>query len=87
MPELGWEAMVVSLVPVDVGRPTLRSEKGEVVNGVCHWGKPIWETVKFFQDPKSGKINEKAYQFLVSAAVSRTHPDLSITHFRFSVID
>ncbi|KAM0938881.1 putative NT-type C2 domain-containing protein [Dioscorea sansibarensis] len=70
VPELGWEAMVVSLVPVDVGRPTLRSEKGEVVNGVCHWGKPIWETVKFIQDPKSGKINEKAYQFLVSAAGS-----------------
>ncbi|KAH7662949.1 F-actin binding protein regulates actin cytoskeletal organization protein [Dioscorea alata] len=68
--ELGWEAMVVSLVPVDVGRPTLRSEKGEVVNGVCHWSKPIWETVKFIQDPKSGKINEKAYQFLVSAAGS-----------------
>ncbi|KAJ0970214.1 hypothetical protein J5N97_023091 [Dioscorea zingiberensis] len=70
VPELGWEAMVVSVVPVDIGRPTLKSEKGEVVNGACHWTKPIWETVKLIQDPKSGKINEKAYQFLVSAAGS-----------------
>ncbi|XP_039137599.1 thyroid receptor-interacting protein 11-like isoform X2 [Dioscorea cayenensis subsp. rotundata] len=79
VPELGWEAMVVSLVPVDVGRPTLRSEKGEVVNGVCHWSKPIWETVKFIQDPKSGKINEKAYQFLVSAAGSTKYGYLGET--------
>ncbi|RWW64600.1 hypothetical protein BHE74_00028150, partial [Ensete ventricosum] len=69
VPALGSETVTVSLVPLDVGRPTVRSEKVAVVDGTCNWLNPIYETVSMACDPKSGKINEKLYQFLVSAQV------------------
>ncbi|URD82164.1 ATP-dependent RNA helicase [Musa troglodytarum] len=67
VPVLGSETVMVSLVPLDVGRPTVRSEKVAVMDGTCNWSNPIYETVSLACDPKSGKINEKFYQFLVSA--------------------
>jgi len=67
--KLGWETAMVSLVPLDVGKPTARSEKVTVMDGNCQWRKPICETVKFTQDPKTGKINDKLYNFIVSATV------------------
>jgi len=60
---------MVSLVPLDVGKPTARSEKVTVMDGNCQWRKPIYETVKLIQDPKTGKINDKLYNFIVSAIV------------------
>ncbi|KAJ0967201.1 hypothetical protein J5N97_024118 [Dioscorea zingiberensis] len=68
VPLVGWETMVVTLVPQDVGKPTVRSDKAEVVNGECQWVRPISETARLVQDPKSGKFSEKVYQFLVSSA-------------------
>ncbi|URD82167.1 ATP-dependent RNA helicase [Musa troglodytarum] len=70
VPVLGSETVMVSLVPLDVGRPTVRSEKVAVMDGTCNWSNPIYETVSLACDPKSGKINEKFYQFLVSAQVT-----------------
>ncbi|XP_039140256.1 centromere-associated protein E-like isoform X2 [Dioscorea cayenensis subsp. rotundata] len=67
VPLVGWETMVVSLVPLDVGKPSLKSDKAEVVNGECQWLKPVFETARLVQDPKSMKFNEKFYQFLVSS--------------------
>ncbi|CAD5196916.1 unnamed protein product [Musa acuminata subsp. malaccensis] len=67
VPVLGSETVMVSLVPLDVGKPTVRSEKVAVMDGTCNWLNPIYETVSLACDPKSGKINEKLYQFLVSA--------------------
>jgi len=69
VPGTGWDAMMVSLVPVDVGKPSLRSEKTAIVDGASHWLNPIYETVKLTQDQKSGKISDKVYQFIVSATV------------------
>lgn len=69
VPGKGWEAVTVTLVPVDVGKPSLRSEKIAVVNGECQWLNPIYETVKLTQDQKTGKISDKIYQFIVSATV------------------
>ncbi|XP_020247758.1 paramyosin-like isoform X2 [Asparagus officinalis] len=70
VPVGGWEAMVVTLVPADAGKPSLRSEKTAVVNGECHWLNPIYETVKLNLDQKNGKIGSKIYQFIVSATGS-----------------
>ncbi|CAL9068128.1 uncharacterized protein LOC135671739 [Musa acuminata AAA Group] len=64
------EAATVSLVPLDVGKPTVRSERVAVVGGTCKWSNPVYETVKLTRDPKSGKINDKLYQFLVSTTGS-----------------
>ncbi|WOL00203.1 hypothetical protein Cni_G08916 [Canna indica] len=73
VPLLGSETVMVSLVPQDVGRPTVRSELAAVVDGTCSWLNPIYETVKLVRDPKSGKMIEKLYQFLVSVAGSSKH--------------
>ena len=60
---------MITLIPVDVGKPTARSEKAAVSGGCCRWEKPMYETVKFVREPKTGKISEKIYHILVSAAV------------------
>lgn len=71
---------MVSLVPLDVGKPTVRSEKVAVMDGTCNWLNPIYETVSLACDPKSGKINEKLYQFLVSAQVRNINCVLSASN-------
>lgn len=66
VPSLGWDALMVAVVPLEVGKPTVKSEKASVHGGICRWEKPIYETVRFVQEPKTGKINEKIYHFHVS---------------------
>ncbi|PKA58822.1 hypothetical protein AXF42_Ash000915 [Apostasia shenzhenica] len=63
----GWEIMMVSLVPLDVGKATVKTDKVLVINGACNWRNPIYETVKLFQEPITGKVDEKLYNFVVSA--------------------
>ena len=60
------DALTLSVVPGDVGKPTARLDKVTVRDGSCKWETPVYETVKFARDTKSGKINEKIYYFLVS---------------------
>lgn len=62
----GMDALVLSIVPGDIGKPTMRLEKAAVRDGICRWENPVYETVKFIQDPKTGKISDKMYQFLVA---------------------
>jgi hypothetical protein len=57
---------VLSIVPGDIGRPTKRLEKATVRDGNCRWENPVYETIKYFQDPKTGKIGDKIYHFLLS---------------------
>ncbi|KAG0474671.1 hypothetical protein HPP92_014357 [Vanilla planifolia] len=64
---LGWEIMMVSLVPLDVGKATMKTDKVLVIGGHCHWRNPIYETVKLFQDSNTGKMEDKLYKFVVSA--------------------
>ncbi|XP_042512330.1 myosin-3-like [Macadamia integrifolia] len=72
VPRLGWETLMVSLIPLDVGKPTVKLEKVTIKDGNCRWENPIYETIRFVQDPKSGKLNEKIYQFLVTNGSSKT---------------
>lgn len=56
---------MVSVVPADVGKPTVRSEKATVRDGSCYWENGVLETVKFVREPKTGKIHERIYNFVV----------------------
>ncbi|WJX60311.1 hypothetical protein P8452_45535 [Trifolium repens] len=67
----GVDALVLSIVPGDIGRPTKRLEKATVRDGNCRWENPVYETIKYFQDPKTGKIGDKIYHFLLSTGLSK----------------
>lgn len=62
---------MISIIPVDIGKPTLKLEKATIRDGSCYWENPVQETVKFYQDPKTGKIIEKIYNFVVSTGSSK----------------
>ncbi|XP_022157644.1 myosin-3-like [Momordica charantia] len=74
------DALTLSVVPGDVGKPTARLDKATVRDGSCKWENPVYETVKFVRDTKTGKINEKIYYFLVSMgrAKSRVFGEVSL---------
>jgi hypothetical protein len=59
-------ALMVSLVPDDVGKPTVKLEKTAVQDGTCLWENPIFESVKLVRDLKSGILHEKIYHFIVA---------------------
>jgi hypothetical protein len=65
----GCDTLMVVLIPSDVGRPTVRSEKAVVSEGICRWNA-VYETVKLGLDAKTGKVHDKIYQFLISAPAS-----------------
>ncbi|KAM7272870.1 hypothetical protein ACFE04_027534 [Oxalis oulophora] len=43
-----------------------------LITGTCQWKTPIYETVKFLKDPKTGKIKDKLYHFVVSTGVTKS---------------
>ncbi|XP_010473572.1 PREDICTED: golgin subfamily A member 6-like protein 22 [Camelina sativa] len=65
--QFNTEGLVLSLVPGDVGKPTARSEKAIVKDGHCRWEIPVYETVKFLKDAKTGKVNQRIYHLIVSS--------------------
>lgn len=66
MPQLGVDALTVSVIPGDVGKPTVKLDKATVRDGTCRWENPVYETVKFFREPRTGKISERIFHFIVS---------------------
>ncbi|KAK6947762.1 NT-type C2 domain [Dillenia turbinata] len=71
VPKLGGDGLIISIIPADIGKVTTRLDKAVIKDGMCSWESPIYETVKFNRDPKSGKIHEKIYHFLVSNGLSK----------------
>ncbi|KAK4435305.1 hypothetical protein Salat_0693900 [Sesamum alatum] len=71
LPQVGEDALMISVVPADVGKPTVKSDKAAVRDGSCFWENPVYETVKFNRDPKSGKIHERIYYFVVGTGSSK----------------
>ncbi|CAH1453669.1 unnamed protein product [Lactuca virosa] len=69
--QLEGDSLMISVVPADVGKATSRLEKSKVQDGNCYWEKPLYETVKFSHDTKTGKIHEKIYYFIVAKDSSR----------------
>ena len=80
VPKLKKSALMISLVPDDVGKPTVRLEKAAIQDGTCSWENPIYETVKLIRDSKTGKLNEKIYHFIV-ATVRNGHSFTVFLHF------
>ncbi|KAK7391384.1 hypothetical protein VNO78_19800 [Psophocarpus tetragonolobus] len=72
VPKMKKNAIMVSLVPDDVGKPTVKLEKTAVQDGTCTWENPTFESVKLVRDAKSGKIHEKIYHFIVSTGSSKS---------------
>lgn len=63
---MGGDSLIIHFFPADVGKPTVRLEKAAIRDGSCSWENPVYETVKFFREPKTGTIQEKIYTFVVS---------------------
>jgi len=53
----GADSLTLSLISADVGKPTAKLERATVRNGTCQWETPVYETVKFNREPRTGKIN------------------------------
>ncbi|XP_022980388.1 myosin-11-like [Cucurbita maxima] len=71
IPEFGGDSLMISVVPGDVGKPTLRLEKATVRGGKCRWENAAYVTVKFDADQKTGKFIEKLLHFRVSTGLTR----------------
>ncbi|KAG6399307.1 hypothetical protein SASPL_140783 [Salvia splendens] len=70
--QAGGDGLMVSVVPGDTGKPSSKSDKAAVRDGGCVWENPVYETVKFNRDPKSGRIQQKTYYFILATGSSRT---------------
>lgn len=62
---------MISLVPADAGKPTVRLGKAAIIEGTCSWENPIYETVKLIRDPKTGKFKQNIYYFAVASVSNR----------------
>ncbi|KAK8307212.1 hypothetical protein V6Z11_D03G177600 [Gossypium hirsutum] len=69
--QLNVQALMISVVPGDGGKPRTKLEKATVLDGNCRWENPVYETVKFARDPKTGKINERIYHFIISSGLGK----------------
>ncbi|KAH9611075.1 hypothetical protein KSS87_018978 [Heliosperma pusillum] len=70
---LSKSRLMISLVPVDVGQPTVRLGKALVQDGICTWKNPVYETVKFTRETKTGILQDKFYQFIISTGSSKSN--------------
>ncbi|AED94646.1 Myosin heavy chain-related protein [Arabidopsis thaliana] len=68
--QLKAEGLTISVVPGDVGKSTGKAEKAMVLDGHCRWESPVYETVKFLQDVKTGKVNQRIYHLVMSTTGS-----------------
>nr|XP_043607599.1 myosin-11-like [Erigeron canadensis] len=68
--QIGGDSLTIAVIPGDAVKPTARLEKAKIKDGCCHWEKPHHETVKFTQDQKTGKFNEKVFRFVVATSSS-----------------
>uniref|UniRef100_A0A5B6ZIB4 Putative myosin-9 isoform X1 n=2 Tax=Davidia involucrata TaxID=16924 RepID=A0A5B6ZIB4_DAVIN len=71
VPQLIGDALMISVVPADVGKPTVRLGKTAIRDGSCQWESPVYETVKFVREPKTGKIHERIYHLILSTGTSK----------------
>ncbi|KAM2975864.1 hypothetical protein FF1_001977 [Malus domestica] len=72
VPKLKKPALMLSLVPDDVGKPTVKLGKAAVQDGTCIWENPVFESMKLIEEAKTGKLKEKIYHFIVSNGSSKS---------------
>ncbi|KAB5532458.1 hypothetical protein DKX38_019128 [Salix brachista] len=73
VPRLRKPALIISLMPEDVGKTTFKLKKAAVQDGICSWDNPVYVTLVLIKEPKSGKLREKIYHFIVSSVRWCTH--------------
>jgi len=89
--QLKAEGLTISVVPGDVGKSTGKAEKAMVLDGHCRWESPVYETVKFLQDVKTGKVNQRIYHLVMSTTVrkiklSQSYEEISEITFLISFV-
>nr|GMC61972.1 early endosome antigen 1 isoform X1 [Ipomoea batatas] len=72
VPQLKAKGLILSLVPADAGRPTVKLGKAAIIDGTCSWDNTIYETMKLERDSKAGKFQEKIYYFIVATKSSKS---------------
>ncbi|XP_073126272.1 uncharacterized protein [Henckelia pumila] len=72
VPHMKQKGLMISLVPVDVGKPTVRLPKAPIAEGTCTWENPVYEAVKLVKEIKTGRIREKFYYLIVSTGSSKS---------------
>lgn len=72
VPQIKAKTLTLSVVPADVGKPTVRLEKAPIFEGNCYWEHPIYETVKLVREPKMERYKEKIFHFIVSTRSSKS---------------
>ncbi|GMI76321.1 hypothetical protein like AT1G63300 [Hibiscus trionum] len=69
--ETKLQALIISVIPDDGGKLIRTLEKATVQGGNCRWENPVYETVIFVREPKTGKINERIYHFVLSTGLGK----------------
>lgn len=69
MTQILGDGLVISVVPGDTGKPSSKSDKAAVRDGSSVWESPLYETIKFSRDPKSGKIHPRMYHFILGTVM------------------
>ncbi|XP_073310869.1 uncharacterized protein [Primulina huaijiensis] len=72
VPQMKAKGLMISLVPVDVGKPTVSLPKAPIAEGTCTWENPVYEAVKLVKEIKTGRIREKFYYLIVSTGSSKS---------------
>nr|GLL28162.1 centrosomal protein of 290 kDa-like isoform X1 [Ipomoea trifida] len=72
VPQLKAKSLMISLVSADTRRTSVKMGRAEIVEGACSWESPVCETIKLERDPKTGRIQEKIYYFVVATKSSKS---------------
>ncbi|VFQ99637.1 unnamed protein product [Cuscuta campestris] len=72
VPQLKAKGLILSILPADAGRPTLKLGKAAITQGCCSWDAPVQETIRFEKDSKSGILQEKIYYFVLGTKSSKS---------------
>nr|GMC96345.1 cingulin-like protein 1 [Ipomoea batatas] len=72
VPQMKAKSLMISLVSADTRRTSVKMGRAEIVEGGCSWESPVCETIKLERDPKTGRIQEKIYYFVVATKSSKS---------------
>lgn len=62
----GKKKVMISIVPESVGKPTIKLPKTSIIDGICLWESPVYETIKLIKDSSTGIYKENVFHFIVS---------------------
>ncbi|KAJ3673769.1 hypothetical protein LUZ60_005761 [Juncus effusus] len=85
LPQTGWDKLFLSFIPAETGKPSAKTNKTNVRNGICKWSDPIYEATRLLQDPRSKKYDDKLYKLIIAMGSSRAsilgEADINLAEF------